>query len=222
MGVVMSGLNRPIPATLGSFSIGSPTARSAGPAHEPEPVPAQLRLRRSDRRAARRPDGSHPYNRGRGAAYGPRAEAPGAACATAAHPRDGVYRLEVSTSFQAYFLDTLVKVAIVITLYVFIGGSGVLSFGTISFVALGAWTAGVLTVRRNQKRSTMPASPTSSSRRTRQRRLACARRSSWRRFALVVGLPLMRLLRPLRRDRHLGRARITYNVSRTRRRSGRD
>jgi branched-chain amino acid transport system permease protein len=64
--------------------------------------------------------------------------------------------LEVSTYLQAYFLDTLIKVAIVVALYIFIGNSGVLSFGTISFVALGAWTAGVLTVPEEQKRVTMP------------------------------------------------------------------
>ncbi|HLX33241.1 MAG TPA: branched-chain amino acid ABC transporter permease [Gaiellaceae bacterium] len=64
--------------------------------------------------------------------------------------------LEVSSYLQAYFLDTLVKVAIVVGLYVFIGNSGVLSFGHISFVALGAWTAGVLTVPEAQKKLIMP------------------------------------------------------------------
>jgi branched-chain amino acid transport system permease protein len=64
--------------------------------------------------------------------------------------------LEVSSYLQAYFLDTLVKVAIVVALYVFIGNSGVLSFGHISFVALGAWTAGILTVPELQKRFLMP------------------------------------------------------------------
>jgi len=63
--------------------------------------------------------------------------------------------LEVSVYLQAYFIDTLVKVAIVVALYVFIGNSGVLSFGHISFVALGAWTAGVLTVPELQKRLVM-------------------------------------------------------------------
>jgi branched-chain amino acid transport system permease protein len=63
--------------------------------------------------------------------------------------------LEVSSYLQAYFLDTLVKVAIVVALYVFIGNSGVLSFGHISFVALGAWTAGVLTMPEIQKRLVM-------------------------------------------------------------------
>ena len=57
---------------------------------------------------------------------------------------------------QAYFTDALVKVAIVVALYVFIGNSGVLSFGHISFVAVGAWTAGVLSVPSSEKPAIMP------------------------------------------------------------------
>jgi branched-chain amino acid transport system permease protein len=64
--------------------------------------------------------------------------------------------VSVSSYLQAYFLDTLIKVAIVVALYVFIGNSGVLSFGHVSFVALGAWTAGVLTVPADQKAAIMP------------------------------------------------------------------
>ncbi len=67
-----------------------------------------------------------------------------------------LFALQVSSYLQAYFLDTLVKVAIVVALYVFIGNSGVLSFGHVSFVALGAWTAGVLTVPADQKSAIMP------------------------------------------------------------------
>ena len=62
----------------------------------------------------------------------------------------------VSASSEGYFVDTLVKVSIVVALYVFIGNSGVLSFGHISFVALGAWTAGVLTVPTAEKLAIMP------------------------------------------------------------------
>jgi branched-chain amino acid transport system permease protein len=62
----------------------------------------------------------------------------------------------VSTSTASYFTDALVKVAIVVALYVFIGNSGVLSFGHIAFVALGAWTAGVLSVPRSEKPAIMP------------------------------------------------------------------
>jgi branched-chain amino acid transport system permease protein len=102
--------------------------------------------------------------------------------------------LEVSTYLQAYFLDTLVKVAIVIALYVFIGNSGVLSFGTISFVALGAWTAGVLTVPSDQKKFTMPGLAhflvTTTVGNIVSLALAAAVGAA---AALVVGLPLMRL-----------------------------
>ncbi len=64
--------------------------------------------------------------------------------------------LGVSASLQNYFLDTLVKVSIVVALYLFVGNSGVLSFGHIAFVALGVWTAGVLTVPESQKDAIMP------------------------------------------------------------------
>jgi branched-chain amino acid transport system permease protein len=62
----------------------------------------------------------------------------------------------VSRSTETYFIDSLVKVAIVVALYVFIGSSGVLSFGHISFVAIGAWTAGVLSVPASEKPAIMP------------------------------------------------------------------
>ncbi len=102
--------------------------------------------------------------------------------------------LEVSVYLHAYFLDTLVKVSIVVALYVFIGNSGVLSFGTISFVALGAWTAGVLTVPSQQKRFTMPGLAhflvTTTVGNYVSLALAAAVGGA---FALAVGLPLMRL-----------------------------
>jgi branched-chain amino acid transport system permease protein len=102
--------------------------------------------------------------------------------------------LEVSSYLEAYFLDTLVKVSIVVALYVFIGNSGVLSFGQISFVALGAWTAGVLTVPEDQKRITMPGLAhfllTTNVGNAVSLLLAAVVGAV---AALVVGLPLMRL-----------------------------
>jgi branched-chain amino acid transport system permease protein len=68
----------------------------------------------------------------------------------------GLLGAAVSLSTQAYFTDALVSVAIVVALYTFIGNSGVLSFGHISFVAVGAWTAGVLSVPTGQKSAIMP------------------------------------------------------------------
>jgi branched-chain amino acid transport system permease protein len=102
--------------------------------------------------------------------------------------------LEVSSYLQAYFLDTLIKVSIVVALYLFIGNSGVLSFGTISFVALGAWTAGVLTVPEEQKRITMPGLAhflvTTNVGNYASLALAAAVGAA---AALAAGLPLMRL-----------------------------
>ena len=102
--------------------------------------------------------------------------------------------LAVSSSTEIYFVDTLVKVAIVVSLYLFIGNSGVLSFGQISFVALGAWTAGVLTVPQDQKRVTMPGLAhflvTTNVGNAASLALAAAVGAV---AALVVGLPLMRL-----------------------------
>jgi len=102
--------------------------------------------------------------------------------------------LEVSNYLQGYFLDTLVKVAIVVALYLFVGNSGVLSFGHISFVALGVWTAGVLTVPEDQKRAIMPGLAhflvTTNVGNIASLALAAAVGGV---AALAVGLPLMRL-----------------------------
>jgi branched-chain amino acid transport system permease protein len=57
---------------------------------------------------------------------------------------------------QIYFISALVSVAFVVALYVFVGNSGVLSFGHISFVAVGAWAAGILSVPSEEKPATMP------------------------------------------------------------------
>ncbi len=59
-------------------------------------------------------------------------------------------------STEIYFINALVYVSMVVALYVFIGNSGVLSFGHVSFVAVGAWTAGVLSVPVEEKPATMP------------------------------------------------------------------
>jgi branched-chain amino acid transport system permease protein len=62
----------------------------------------------------------------------------------------------VSSATGVYFITALVNVAIVVALYTFIGNSGVLSFGHVSFVALGVWTAGVLSVPTGEKPAIMP------------------------------------------------------------------
>jgi branched-chain amino acid transport system permease protein len=97
-------------------------------------------------------------------------------------------------SNQTYFVDALINVAIVVGLYVFIGNSGVLSFGHISFVAVGAWTAGVLTVPIGEKPAIMPNLThflrTTDVANVPSLLLAAAVGAA---LAVVVGLPLMRL-----------------------------
>jgi branched-chain amino acid transport system permease protein len=57
---------------------------------------------------------------------------------------------------EIYFINALIAVAVVVALYVFVGNSGVLSFGHISFVAVGAWAAGVLSVPEEEKIGILP------------------------------------------------------------------
>lgn len=101
---------------------------------------------------------------------------------------------QASVSTEPYFVDTLVKVTIVVALYAFIGNSGVLSFGHVSFVALGAWVAGVLTVPATERATIMPSLFHVLRRATvdnvESLALAAAAGAV---FAFVVGLPLMRL-----------------------------
>jgi branched-chain amino acid transport system permease protein len=100
----------------------------------------------------------------------------------------------VTHATETYFINALVNVAIVVALYLFIGNSGVLSFGHVSFVALGAWTAGVLSVPVSEKPAIMPQLAHFLRETTvgnvpslaLAAAIGCA-------YALVVGLPLMRL-----------------------------
>jgi branched-chain amino acid transport system permease protein len=100
----------------------------------------------------------------------------------------------LSASRQLEFENALVNTTIVVALYVFIGNSGVISFGHISFVAVGAYLAGILTLDATEKNFVLPslygwlrhthvATPTSFA-------LAAAAGGA---YALAVGLPLMRL-----------------------------
>ena len=68
----------------------------------------------------------------------------------------GVVSTLVSRSLEIYFLSAIVSVAIVVATYVFIGNSGVLSFGQISFVAVGAFAAGVMTIPLESKTGVLP------------------------------------------------------------------
>ena len=67
----------------------------------------------------------------------------------------GLLSTTASPSNQVYFLNALVSVAIVVAIYVFVGNSGVISFGQISFVAIGAFAAGVMTVPLDSKKNVL-------------------------------------------------------------------
>jgi branched-chain amino acid transport system permease protein len=100
----------------------------------------------------------------------------------------------LSAARQLEFGGALVNTAIVVALYVFIGNSGVISFGHISFVAVGAYLSGILTLGATEKDFVLPSLypvlrhthvgtvPSLA--------LAAAVGGV---YALLVGLPLMRL-----------------------------
>jgi branched-chain amino acid transport system permease protein len=106
----------------------------------------------------------------------------------------GLVSTDVSSANQIYFLNALASVAIVVAIYVFVGISGVLSFGQISFVAVGAFAAGVMTVPLESKRSVLttlfPLLRDHTIGNVPSLVLAAAVGGA---FAFLVGLPLMRL-----------------------------
>lgn len=55
--------------------------------------------------------------------------------------------------------ETLVTVLVVVGLYLFVGNSGVLSFGHVAFMALGAYTTAWLTIPAGLKAATLPDLP---------------------------------------------------------------
>jgi branched-chain amino acid transport system permease protein len=67
-----------------------------------------------------------------------------------------VARFTASVGDDVKYRNAIVYVAIVVALYVFVGNSGVLSFGHVSFVAVGAFSAGVMTIPLDSKRGVLP------------------------------------------------------------------
>ena len=63
---------------------------------------------------------------------------------------------QTSDSLQLQFRSVLVSAAIAVALHVFIGNSGVISFGHISFVAIGAFAAGIATTSPEVKPLAFP------------------------------------------------------------------
>jgi branched-chain amino acid transport system permease protein len=97
-------------------------------------------------------------------------------------------------STEIYFINTLVALCIVVGLYIFVGNSGVLSFGHVSFVAVGAWAAGVLTIPAGEKSALLPSLfPWLAERESGNVVSLLVAAAVGAAYALLVGLPLMRL-----------------------------
>jgi branched-chain amino acid transport system permease protein len=106
----------------------------------------------------------------------------------------GIAATFVSRSNEIYFLNALVSVAIVVAIYVFIGNSGVLSFGQISFVAVGAFVAGVMTIPLESKTGVLPdLFPLLRDHTIANLPSLALAAAAGGVFAFLVGLPLMRL-----------------------------
>lgn len=99
-----------------------------------------------------------------------------------------------SRATEIYFLTALISVAIVVSVYVFVGNSGVLSFGQVSYVAVGAFTAGVMTIPQESKQGVLPdLFPVLRDHTIGDLASLVLAAAVGAVFALVVGLPLMRL-----------------------------
>ena len=106
----------------------------------------------------------------------------------------GVVGTLTSRSVQFQFRFALVMATIVIALYVFVGNSGVVSFGHVSFVALGGFTAGLTTVPEALKLSLSPdLFPFIASAEVGNAVSLLLAAAVGGVFALIVGVPLMRL-----------------------------
>jgi branched-chain amino acid transport system permease protein len=68
----------------------------------------------------------------------------------------GLLSTQVSAANEQYFLSAIISVAMVVAVYVFVGNSGVLSFGQISFVAVGGFASGVMTIPVESKTGVLP------------------------------------------------------------------
>jgi len=95
---------------------------------------------------------------------------------------------------EIYFINALVAVVVVVALYIFVGNSGVLSFGHVSFVAVGAWAAGVLSVPVDEKAGIFPTLfPFLRDTTVGNVPSLLVAAAVGGAYALVVGIPLMRL-----------------------------
>ena len=159
VGVVVGGIDRLWTATLGGFAIGftSGIVNGALPTDSTIYLPSVvmalvilvLLLRPAGPLRARPHLGGRPRMRSRGAAL----EVLGPMLLVVIV---GLLSTQVSLANEQYFLSAIISVAMVVAVYVFVGNSGVLSFGQISFVAVGGFASGVMTIPVESKSGVLP------------------------------------------------------------------
>jgi branched-chain amino acid transport system permease protein len=104
----------------------------------------------------------------------------------------GAQVLPASTQLQVR--SVLVIVSVVVALYVFVGNSGVISFGHVSFVAVGAFAAGLSAAPADVKPTTFPdLAPFLADLEVGNLTSLLLAAAAGGIFAFVVGIPLMRL-----------------------------
>ena len=157
-GVVVGGMNRLLSATLGGFAIGFVSGLLGGalPTDQSQYLPSFV-FGLVILVLLVRPNGLFARGaRAGGARVSARHARPARRASRCSSSSAALLGSVASTSTEIYFVNALVAVSIVVALYVFVGNSGVLSFGHISFVAVGAWAAGVLSVPVAEKPAIMP------------------------------------------------------------------
>jgi branched-chain amino acid transport system permease protein len=106
----------------------------------------------------------------------------------------GLWGSFLSNSRAIEFENALIFAAIVIAIYVFVGNSGVLSFGQIGFFLVGAYAAGELSIPQDTKSSILPkVFPVISDHSVGNFWSLVIAAAAGGIFAFVVGIPLMRL-----------------------------
>jgi branched-chain amino acid transport system permease protein len=106
----------------------------------------------------------------------------------------GLWASFLSNTRAIEFEHALVFAAVVIALYVFIGNSGVISFGQIGFFLVGAYAAGELSIPRDTKSSILPnVFPLIENHSVGNFWSLVIAAAAGGIFAFLVGIPLMRL-----------------------------
>ena len=64
-----------------------------------------------------------------------------------------------SNAVRTSILSALISLILVVGMYIFIGNSGVFSFGHIGFMAIGAYTTAILVIPESTKTALFPSLP---------------------------------------------------------------